>query len=67
MKKNVACLSKQKMLQPSSHHIIAAPMEPWGTQDRNGMPAIQRSTAAAPLVHPEETQDRKAQDTGPDS
>ena len=40
--KNVAChISKQRMLQPSSHHIRATPKgSPEGTQDTNRMPAI---------------------------
>ena len=60
------------MLQPSSLYVTAALMvSPEGSQDRNRMPAIKQSTAAATprptplMVHPEETQDEKAQDTGP--
>ena len=53
------------MFQPSSHHITAAlTVSPKGTQDGNRMLAIQQQLAAAatPKVHPEETQDEKAQD-----
>ena len=66
--KNIAChISKQRVLQPSSHHITASLMvSPEGTQDGNMMPTIYQSTAAAtPVVYPEKTQDEKAQDTGP--
>ena len=42
--KNIAChISKQRMLQPSSHHVTAIPMlSPEGPQDRNIMPIIIR-------------------------
>ena len=69
--KNIAChISKQRMLQPSRHHITGAPaVSPEGTQDRKIMPTIKSSDTAAPpphpMVHPEEIQDEKTQDTGP--
>ena len=49
--KNSAChISKQGMLQLSSHHHITTwPMvSPEGTQDKNSMPAIKPSVTAAP-------------------
>ena len=55
------------MLQPSNHHITTALMvSSEGTQDRNRMSATKLSTTAATptVVHPEETQDESAQDTG---
>ena len=50
MKKKYCChISKQRMLQPSSHHITAAQtVSPEGTQDGNRMPAIKPSATAAP-------------------
>lgn len=65
-----ACpIRKQRMFQPSSYHITAAPTgSPEETQDGNRMQVIKQSaTAATPMVQPEETQDEKTQDTGPDS
>ena len=59
MNQNTAChISKQRTLQPSSHHITATPkVNPGGAQDINKMPFR--------TVHLEETWDKKAQDTGP--
>lgn len=52
------------MLQPSSHHITAAPrVNPEGTQDGNRMLTFQQSVAAA--SGDKETPDEKAQDAGP--
>ena len=52
--KNTSChINKQRMLQPSSHHTTAFPegsLE--GTQDRNGMPAIQQYNSCS---HPHGT------------
>ena len=47
--KNVAChISKQRLLQPSSYHMTAAPMlSPEETQDGNRTPAIKQSAIAA--------------------
>ena len=47
--KNIACrISKQRMLQPSSHHSTAAPrVSPEGTQDGSRMPAIKSSDTVA--------------------
>ena len=50
-------------------NILQLPLtvSPEGTQDGNRMLVNKQSAAAAtpPRVHPEETQDEKAQDTGP--
>ena len=53
-----------------SHQPLQQPavVSPEGTRDGNRNPATKLSAAAAtatPAVHPEETQDEKAQDTGP--
>ena len=47
--KNVAChITKQRMLQPWSHHITASlTVSPEGTQDRNRLPPIKPSATAA--------------------
>ena len=47
--KNIAChIGKQRMWQPSSHHITATLMvSPEGTQDGNMMPTIKSSDTAA--------------------
>ena len=67
--KNVAYhISKERILQPSSHHIIAArTMSPERTQNENRMPSIKLSAIAVTpaMVHPLVTQDGKTQDTGP--
>ena len=49
VKEKCCCpISKQRMLQPSSHHIAASPVvSPEGTQDGNRMPRIKQSAAAA--------------------
>lgn len=60
---DTACpVSKQRMLQPSSHHITMAPMVSHKeTQNRNRMPTIKQSViASTPRMHPEETQGAKA-------
>ena len=49
MKNTAGHISKQRMLQPSSHHILAAlTVSAEGTQDGNRMPAIKASATAAP-------------------
>ena len=47
--KNIAChISKQRMLQPSSHHIsVTLAVSPEGTEDRNRLPAIKSAASAA--------------------
>ena len=74
-------VSKQRMLQPSSHLRTATPMvSPEGTQAGNRMPTVSQPAAAdtpyltpptpapltpTPMVSPEGTQDEKAQAAGP--
>ena len=61
--KNVACsTSKQRMLQPLNHHIIASrkTVSPEGIQHRNRLPSLRQP----PKMHLEETQDGKGQDIG---
>ena len=66
--KNVAChISKQRMLQPSSHHITAAlTIRLEGTRIETGCQlSISQPLQPPPTVHREEPCHEKAQDTGP--
>ena len=70
--KHATChISKQRMLQPSSHHIIATPTaSPEGNQDGNRMPDIKPpDTAAAPSprVHLRGLRMRRHRTLAPDS
>ena len=61
-------ISKQKMLQPSSHHITTTPpVSPEGTQDGIGfsLSSSHLDLQLCSMVSPEETQDVETQDTGP--
>ena len=62
--------SKQRMWQPSSHHITATlKVSPEGTQDGNkkDQPFSSHLLQRSQMGHPEETEDEKAQDTDPES
>ena len=67
--KSISCpISKQRMLQPLSHHFAAPSLvNPEGTQDgdKECPPSGNQLLQPPARVHPEETQDEKAQDTGP--
>ena len=67
--KSISCpISKQSMLQPLSHHFAAPSLvNPEGTQDgdKECPPSGNQLLQPPARVHPEETQDEKAQDTGP--
>ena len=62
-------IRKQRMLQPSSHHFIATLTKPWALRELQMETGCCHQTlnhcSHPPMVHPEETQDEKAQDTGP--
>ena len=62
-------ISKKRMLQPSNHHIMAAPtVSPEGTQDRKRLPALVISLCSHPSMKPpEETLDEKHSILAPDS
>lgn len=62
-------MSTQKMAQPSSYPIIAAPMvSPEIIQNGDRIPTTTPSSGqplqSPQMVHPEEIQDKKIQDTG---
>ena len=71
--KNVACyIRKQRMLQPSSHQSPAIPddAEPrgnsgWEQDSRHQAVSHCSHLSPPPILHPEETQDEKAQDFVP--
>lgn len=58
--------SKQRMLQPLSHHITAAlTVNPEGTQDVGRIPVLSHHLLHLPWGVPEGSQDEKAQDADP--